>query len=135
MRIKGLLLDLDGTLYVAGEPVPGAREAVDLLKASGLVIRYVTNTTRMPRRDVVERLRALGFDAVEGEVWTPALVAARLIRGRTCLPLVDESLLEDLEGIPLSEDAPDVVLVGDLGEGFTYARLDQAFRGLMDGAE
>ncbi len=27
------------------------------------------------------------------------------------------------------------MLIGDLGEGFTYARLDDAFRCLMDGAE
>ena len=27
------------------------------------------------------------------------------------------------------------MLVGDLGEDFTYGRLDQAFRCLMDGAE
>ncbi len=135
MRVQGLLVDLDGTLYVGEEPVPGAREAVELLGASGLVLRYVTNTTRMPRRAVVERLRALGFDAAEGEVFTPARAAARLIRGRTCLPLVDGSLLEDLEGITLTEDSPDFVLVGDLGEGFTYARLDAAFRCLMSGAE
>lgn len=135
MRIKGLLLDLDGTLYVGEEPVPGAREAVERLKSSGLALRYVTNTTRMPRRAVVGRLRALGFDATEGEVFTPARAAARLMRGRSCLPLVDETLLEDLGGITLSEDAPDFVLVGDLGEGFTYSRLDAAFGCLMEGAE
>lgn len=135
MSLKGLLLDLDGTLYVGKEPVPGAREAVELLAASGLALRYVTNTTRMPRRAVVERLRALGFDAAEGEVFTPARAAGRLIRGRTCLPLVDEALLEDLEGTTLAEDAPDFVLVGDLGDGFTYARLDAAFMCLVNGAE
>ncbi len=135
MRIKGLLLDLDGTLYVGEEPVPGAREAVERLKAAGLAIRYVTNTTRRPRRAVVEGLRALGFEATGDEVFTPARAAARMIRDKSCLALVDGSLLEDLEGITLTEEAPDFVLVGDLGERFTYARLDAAFRCLMDGAK
>ncbi len=130
-----MLLDLDGTLYVGEETVPGAREAVELLKASSLALRYVTNTTRMPRRTVVDKLRVLGFDAEEGQVFTPARAAARLLRGRSCLPLVDPSLMEDLEGLRLSEDAGDCVLVGDLREGFTYDRLDAAFRCLMDGAE
>ena len=134
ISIEGLLLDLDGTLYVGEEPVPGAREAVELLKASGLGLRYVTNTTRMPRRAVVERLRALGFDVAVDAVFTPARAAARLLRDRTCLPLVDQALLEDLEGITPAEDAPDFVLVGDLGEGFTYARLDAAFGCLANGA-
>jgi HAD superfamily hydrolase (TIGR01458 family) len=35
----------------------------------------------------------------------------------------------------LTDDHPDYVLVGDLGEDFTYARLNPAFRHLMDGAE
>ena len=134
MRIKGLLLDLDGTLYVGEEAVPGAREAVQRLKAAGLALRYVTNTTRMPRRAVVERLRALGFEATEDKVFTPARAAARLMRNKRCLALVDGSLLEDLKGITLTEESPDFVLVGDLGEGFTYARLDAAFKCLMNGA-
>ena len=135
MRIKGLLLDLDGTLYVGEEPVPGAREAVQRLKAAGLALRYVTNTTRMPRRAVVERLRALGFEATEDKVFTPARAAARLMRNKRCLALVDGSLLEDLKGITLTEESPDFVLVGDLGEGFTYSRLDDAFKCLMNGAK
>jgi HAD superfamily hydrolase (TIGR01458 family) len=129
------MLDLDGTLYVGGEPVAGAREAVEDLEASGLVLRYVTNTTRMPRRAVVERMRTFGFVAEEGEVFTPAWAASRLIGGRSCYALVDGSLHEDLRGARLTEDSPEVVLVGDMGEGFTYARLDAAFRCLMEGAE
>ena len=128
-------MDLDGTLYVGGKPVAGAREAVETLEASGLVVRYVTNTTRMPRRAVVERMRALGFVAYEGEVFTPAWAASRLIGDRSCLALVDRSLHEDLGGARLTDHSPEVVLVGDLGEGFTYARLDDAFRCLMEGAD
>ena len=135
MGIRGILLDLDGTLYVGGESVAGAREAVETLETSGLALRFVTNTTRIPRRAVVGRMRKLGFVAEEGEVFTPAWAASRLIGGRSCLALVDESLHEDLGGARLTEDSPEVVLVGDLGEGFTYARLDAAFRCLMQGAE
>jgi HAD superfamily hydrolase (TIGR01458 family) len=135
MSIRGVMLDLDGTLYIGGEPVAGARDAVEALGASGLALRYVTNTTRIPRRAVVERMRTLGFEAGEGEVVTPAWAASRLIGSRSCLALVEESLHEDLGEARLTEDSPEVVLVGDLGEGFTYARLDAAFRSLMEGAE
>ena len=131
----GMLVDLDGTLYVGYEPVEGAREAIGRLKSSGFVLRYVTNTTRKPRREVREHLRALGFEVQEAEIFTPATAAAGLIGARTCFPLVDESLLEDLEGVTLTQDRPDYVLVGDLGEGFTYHRLNAAFRHLMNGAE
>jgi len=135
MRVRGLLVDLNGTLYVGDEPVEGAREAVSRLESSGLVIRFITNTTRKPRRAVQEHLRALGFEIEEAEIFTPARAAVGLIGDKSCFPLVDESLLEDLKEVTLTEDRPDYVLVGDLGEGFTYDRLNAAFRCLMDGAE
>ena len=128
-------MDLDGTLYVGDEPVVGAREAVGRLRASGIAVRYVTNTTRKPRRWVCEHLHSLGFEVEETEVFTPARAAAGLIGGRSCFSLVDESLLEDLEGVFFTGDHPDYVLVGDLGEGFTYDRLNAAFRLLVDGAQ
>ena len=134
MRFEGLLVDLDGTLYIGDEPVEGAHEALGKLRAGGLELRYVTNTTRKPRREVREHLLALGFEVEEAEIFTPARAAAGLVGDRSCFPLVDESLLEDLEGITLTDDRPDHVLVGDLGEGFTYDRLNAAFRCLMNGA-
>jgi HAD superfamily hydrolase (TIGR01458 family) len=135
MRVRGLLVDLDGTLYVGDEPVEGARDAIWKLKSSGIALRYVTNTTRKPRREVSEHLLSLGFEVDEAEIFTPARAAAGLMEEKGCLPLVAESLLEDLQGVTLTEAHPDYVLVGDLGEGFTYDRLNAAFRCLMDGAE
>jgi phospholysine phosphohistidine inorganic pyrophosphate phosphatase len=128
-------VDLDGTLYVGDEPVEGARQAAGRLRSSGIAVRYVTNITRKPRRRVCEHLLSLGFEAEMSELFTPATAAAGLIGEGSCFPLVDESLLEDLEGITLTEESPDFVLVGDLGKGFTYERLDAAFRCLMDGAK
>lgn len=135
MDVSGLLIDLDGTLYIGDEPIPGAIEAVERLKESGFAIRFVTNTTRKPRREVHESLARLGFGISEREIITPAKTAASLIGGRTCLPLVDESLLEDLKDVRISENSPEVVLVGDVGEAFSYGRLNGAFRRLMEGAE
>lgn len=135
VHVMGLLVDLDGTLYVGNEPVEGAREAIERLQASGLALRYVTNTTRKPRRAVREHLRTLGFGVEGAEIFTPARAAAGLIGDRSCYPLVDESLVEDLRGVTLVEERPDYVLVGDLGTGFTYDRLNAAFRRLADGAE
>jgi HAD superfamily hydrolase (TIGR01458 family) len=135
MSVRAMLLDLDGTLYVGREPVSGAREAVERLKARGFALRYVTNTTRNPRSWVCEHLVSLGFRVEEHEIFTPARAAAGRIGESSCLPLVDEALLEDLDDVTITTDHPDYVLVGDLGEDFTYQRLDAAFRCLMEGAE
>jgi len=135
MGIRGLLLDLDGTVYVGGELVEGARDAVRSLRASGFAVRYVTNTTRKPRGWVCEGLASMGFEVEEAEIFAPARAAAGRIGAGSCFALVDDSLLEDLAEVALTDDRPDYVLVGDLGEGFTYERLNGAFRHLMEGAE
>lgn len=135
MDIEGLLVDLDGTLYVGDEPVAGAGEALDRLRNAGLGIRFVTNTTRKPRSAVYAQLVSLGFELREEEIFTPARAAARLIGGRACFPLVADSLREDLEDVHLTREKPDFVLVGDIGEDFGYARLDEAFGFLMEGAD
>jgi HAD superfamily hydrolase (TIGR01458 family) len=71
----------------------------------------------------------------EEEIFTPALAAVGRVGSGTCFPLVEDALMEDLAGLTLTDDHPDYVLVGDLGEHFTYERLNPAFRHLMEGAE
>jgi HAD superfamily hydrolase (TIGR01458 family) len=137
VRIKGLLMDLDGTLYTNNGPIEGAREALERLERAGVAYRFITNATHEPRRRIAARLTALGFPAREGAIFTPATAVAEKLRheGVSCYPLLDGSLLEDLEGIPITDDSPGCVLVGNLGEGFTYERLDAAFRHLMASAD
>jgi len=139
VEVSGLLVDLDGTLYVGDEPVPGAVETLERIGAGGVPFRYVTNTTRKNRRQVAEALREMGFPMPEsgGEppVFAPAAAANRLLEGRKVHALVAEPLLEDLSRLDLVNEDPEVVLVGDLGHGFDYGRLNGAFRCLMHGAD
>ena len=137
MRIEGLLIDLDGTLYTNDGPIEGAREAIERFDRAGISYRFVTNATHRPRRELAAQLETLGVPTGEDRIFTPATAVAEKLRaeGLSCFPLLEESLMEDLEGVPVSGDSPGCVLVGNLGEGFTYSRLDVAFRHLMDGAE
>jgi len=134
MYTKGLLIDLDGTLYTDNGPIPGALEALNRLEEAGIPYRYVTNTTRKSRREVVSQLRELGFQARVDLVSTPATAANALLRRKKCHTLVARALLEDLPEIVPEDKAPEYVLVGDLGRGFDYRRLNAAFRCLVDGA-
>src|SRR5262249_34346038 len=59
-RIRGLLLDIDGTLLVADEPVAGAAELIAALRKKAVPFRVTTNTTRRPRRETSAVLRRGG---------------------------------------------------------------------------
>jgi HAD superfamily hydrolase (TIGR01458 family) len=137
VRVAGLLIDLDGTLYTNSGPIQGAREALRRLDRAGIPYRFVTNATHKPRRIIAAHLKIFGFPAREDRIFTPATaVVEKLQREEVgCYPLLDKVLLEDLQGISMIDDAPGCVLVGNLGQGFTYERLNAAFRHLMAGAE
>src|SRR6267154_582408 len=138
----GLLLDIDGVLYVDGHPVEGAREALAQLREMSSGLRLVTNTTSRSRREVFEQLQKLDFEVAFEEVLTPAAMAVSHCRERgyeSVALLVSEKLREDLS--ELEDRAPgegaeiDAVILGDLGKGFTPEVLNDAFRLMMDGAE
>jgi HAD superfamily hydrolase (TIGR01458 family) len=133
-----VLLDLDGVLYVEDEPIAGASEAIAALRDRGRQLRFVTNTTSRPRRDILARLEGLGIAVSEPELVTPARLAVEHClaagHGRALL-LMRDDVKDDLAGLEAVADHADVVVVGDLGAGFDYAVLNRAFRELLDGAE
>jgi HAD superfamily hydrolase (TIGR01458 family) len=133
MAIGGVLLDLDGVLYVGREPVPGATEALARLRTAALPLGFVTNTTRRSRRVIRADLAAMGFAIADDELFTPARAAREWIGAQGASPflLIHPGLAEDFAGLPYGKDA---VVVGDAGDGFTYAALNEAFRLLIAGA-
>jgi HAD superfamily hydrolase (TIGR01458 family) len=94
---------------------------------------------------LVQRLLGYGFDVQPEQVFTATLAAADVARdaGYQCVaPFVPEPALEDLSGLDLCGGTsgrtagrpPSAVLVGDLGERWTYGLLQEAFEYLISGA-
>jgi HAD superfamily hydrolase (TIGR01458 family) len=134
---RAVLLDLDGVLYVEGRPLPRAAGAVEELRAAGLALRFVTNTTAHSRRATLEKLRRLGFAVEEDELVTPAVLALQHCRDRgyTSAALLVRDELKGEFGELEESGEPNAVIVGDLGERFDYGVLNRAFRQLLAGAE
>lgn len=134
--VKAVLLDLAGVLYDGERAVPGAATAVARLRRSGLPVRFLTNSTRQPRRVLIARLERLGFDVAPKEVFTPAIAACERLNRAGQVPhlLIHPDLAEDFQGVP-SGGPETAVVLGDAGEFFTYDRLNAAFRVLTGGAD
>lgn len=133
-RIKGVLLDLSGTLHIGPEALPGAVEAVHRLRRTGLKVRFVTNTSRQSRRMLLERLQRIGLDISPEHLFTAPFAVHEYLRERQLRPflIVHPNLEEDFSDLP--RENPDAVVLGDAGEAFCYERLNAAFRLLLDGA-
>ena len=137
-HIRAVLIDLDGVLYLNHQVVPGACEAVRAVQTSGIPYRFVTNTTRMDRETIARHLDDLGFRAVPDEIISPPVAAARYMaqQGYTRYHLLAAPELHEVfSAFTATDDHPDVVIIGDLGEIFTFDRLNRAFQLIMAGAE
>ena len=137
--MRGVLLDLDGVLYLGDEAVPGAAETVRWLQKEHVPHLFVTNTSSRPRAGVVEKLAGLGIDVEPDEVLTPAVAALSWLRASCPGPpalFVREATAAEFAALgPLRDDAETgaaSVVVGDLGSGWDFATLNRAFRLLME---
>jgi HAD superfamily hydrolase (TIGR01458 family) len=136
-RIRGFLIDLDGTVVEANKLIPGVPDALAWLREKGLPYRFVTNTTSKPREAVLEKLRQVGLEIAPDELFTAPVIGREYLLSRNltrCYPLIKASLQVDLEGVDLVEESPQAVLVGDIGDELTYEKLNRSFRFLLDGA-
>jgi phospholysine phosphohistidine inorganic pyrophosphate phosphatase len=134
----GLLIDLDGTIWEDGALIAGAAGAIEAIRNAGIRFRFLTNTTRKPRFQLVQELNRLGIEATVDDCFNaPAAAATWLHRKgiRRVSLLLAEASHVDFPGFELDDETPDAVVIGDLGRDWTFDILDRAFRAIMGGAE
>ncbi|MBO0694255.1 MAG: HAD-IIA family hydrolase, partial [Acidimicrobiaceae bacterium] len=132
------VLDLDGVVWLAGQPIPGSAEAVARLKADGHEIVLLSNNSGLTRAEYTERLVKAGVGAEAGELVTSAQAAASLVLpGSTVLILGDAGLHEALEErgvVPVQAgEHPDAVVVGRMVK-LDYDELAAASSAIRAGA-
>jgi HAD superfamily hydrolase (TIGR01458 family) len=135
--VKGLLIDLDGTVYRGRELIPGSAGAIARLRDAGIPFVFTTNTSRMSRSDITAALESMGLPVDQSEIFSAPVAAARWLKDegvRRIQLLVSDSTREDFSDFEIVDEDPDAVLVGDLGAGFTFERLNAGFRSLRAGA-
>lgn len=134
MGLKAVLLDIDGVLCIRDKVIEGALQALTNLRKN-YKLALVTNTTRIPSGKLFEKLKNLGFDVKEDEVFTALRITKEFLLRRKAsayLLTTDEVKGEftELETYPL-----EYVVIADAHTNFTYYNLNTAFRLLMEGLE
>ena len=76
------LLDLDGVVYLGGNAIPGAAEALGKAAAGGMRLAYVTNNAFRTPSTIAAQLTGLGVQASPADIVTSAQAAARLLAER-----------------------------------------------------
>ncbi|HEY6739662.1 MAG TPA: HAD-IIA family hydrolase [Actinopolymorphaceae bacterium] len=140
-RYRGVVCDLDGTVYLSGRPFPGAVEALLALRAAGVRVLFVSNNPHRDAEAYARRLADIGLPTSPEDILTSGAVTASWVAenlpGARALVLGEESLIRELTavGVKLVEkgDEADVV-VASFDRTFTYARWTEAFRAIRAGA-
>jgi 4-nitrophenyl phosphatase len=139
-RLKpALLIDLDGTMYQGSRRISGADRLIRRLREEGIPFLFMTNNSSRTPEAVAEHLSAMGIEAVPEEVYTSSQAAAQYIvnlgAGKRVAMIGEEGLARALTdaGLEICDHSPDFVVQG-IDRNFTYAKLKQAARLIMDGA-
>ncbi|MBP7127139.1 HAD-IIA family hydrolase [Myxococcota bacterium] len=107
--IRGFALDMDGTTYLGGRLLPGAREFVDLCLDRGLPFVFLTNNSSKSRQEYGRKIRGLGLPVGEDHVMTSGEAAISfLLRerpGHRVLLFGTPSFRREVEeaGVPLAD--------------------------------
>jgi HAD superfamily hydrolase (TIGR01450 family) len=143
-QFDGLLVDLDGVVWIGREMVPGAAETLAELLAGGMEVAFVTNNSVKPPSAYAARLRDAGIEiagdrVLTGGVTTARLAAERVGPGGTAFVIGAQGFKETVAAAGLellggeAAQSADAVIVSAHRE-FDYAELLTATRALQAGA-
>lgn len=138
-----IMLDLDGTLYVGKQPVPGAIACIKQLRKRGIKLRFLTNTTTKSQSELVAQLRVMGFTVQEDELISAPVGAKlelvnlqqQLGRALRIWPVVADSIKPDFADFFWDEYTPDYVVLGDIGDTWDLTLINRLFNVMHSGAE
>lgn len=127
-RVRGFLLDMDGTFYLSDRLLDGALRFIDVLGHQGKSFLFLTNNSSKHRGQYAEKIRRLGLPIAEEVVLTSGEATALYLRERQAgarLFLVGTPSLEEefrQHGFELVEQDPQFLVLG-FDTTLTYRKL------------
>ena len=148
--VRALILDADGVLLFAGQPLPGAADALARLDDSGTPYRVVTNFSLAHRTSLAAGVsRQFGRPVRPETIITAASAAAahtaRHHAGEPLFVLASDDARREWDGqrVLTPNEADEArpgtgsvaaVVIGDAGDDLSFRNLDIAFRHIRAGA-
>ena len=131
---EGYVFDLDGTIYLGDDLLPGAKRLIEKLRELGKKIVFLSNNPTKDPRMYAEKLTRLGIPTPEDEVVNTVVTMTRwLLQNHpeaTVFPISEEPLRRSLReaGIRMSDRAEEIdVVIASYDRAFDYRKLQIAF--------
>jgi len=140
----GLLLDLDGVVYVGPEAIPHAVDSIISVSNRKMPVGYVTNNSSRSPQTVAEHLKGYGLTVPVDSIATSAQAAVALMQeslsdDARVLVVGGPGLREEVSGsgmliVDSADDAPDAVVQG-FAPDLTWRDLAEAAYAINRGAK
>ncbi len=136
--IKGILFDLDGVLYIGSHAIEGAIEAVKKIQNSGILCRFITNTSTLSLLSLQQKINALGFSIPANEIISAPQATLLYLKNQqdpVCRLLLADDVKQDFKAFRQSNSAANYIVIGDIGDSWSYSLLNEVFNCLANGAK
>jgi HAD superfamily hydrolase (TIGR01450 family) len=131
---QGYIFDLDGTVYLGDELLPGAGRLLRRLRELDRRVAFVSNNPTRDPEMYADKLRRLGVEASVPEVLNTVVTMTRWLSRNhpdaTVFPIAEEPLCRALAeaGIRTSDRPEEIdIVVASYDRGFDYRKLQIAF--------
>jgi HAD superfamily hydrolase (TIGR01450 family) len=131
---EGYVFDLDGTIYLGDELLPGAKRLIETLRGLGKRVVFLSNNPTKDPEMYSEKLTKLGLPTPPEEtVNTVVTMTEWLLQNHpdaTVFPISEEPLKKALRGagIKMSEDPEEIdIVIASYDRTFEYRKLQIAF--------
>jgi HAD superfamily hydrolase (TIGR01450 family) len=131
------VIDLDGVIWLTGQPIAGVDVAVDSLRDAGIRVLFATNNSAPTRAELHARMANCGIATDDADLLSSADAAAAMLEpGSTAYVLAEGGVLEALgaRGVRVVDGGPaDAVVVG-WSRSFTFDAIAAAVSVVRQGA-
>ncbi|MEA3351792.1 MAG: HAD-IIA family hydrolase [Chloroflexota bacterium] len=138
---RGYVFDLDGTVYLGENAIPGAPQVIAALREQGRGVVFLSNKPLQPLEVYAQKLTRLGIPTSTDDVINSTLVLIRYLLGEMPAAKVfaigETPLLDELTAAGLSlSDKPDEidVVIASFDRTFDYRKLNIGYQALRLGS-
>lgn len=136
--MSAILFDLDGVLYEGDKAISGAAEAVNWFIENRVPHLFLTNTTSRSRLALIDKLAGYGITSKVNDFLTPPVAARQWLLTNQLkniavyVPAETKQEFSEFNCIDSEKEKVDAVVIGDLGEQWSFALMNRVFRQLIN---
>ncbi len=137
-KLRGVLLDLDGVVFVGDTAIPGAADALNQLRAQGLTLRFLTNNSTRSSEKLHSDMVAIGLPIERAEIINTPKAASLYLKqfdNPSLYLVLTDNAKQDFFGFKQSDTKPDFIVMGDIYNGWSYDLLDKIFNMMITGSQ